>query len=78
MIASRRRAELNDILACFPDGATNRITYPAAYCPLTVAFSGAAPLAAAGCKASLGRSINFCRIGWSWGFGYRFTQLPKD
>ena len=35
MIASRRRTELNGILACFPDGATIRITYPAAYCRIT-------------------------------------------
>jgi hypothetical protein len=41
MIASRRRAELNGILARFPDGATIRITYEAAYCGLTVCTSAA-------------------------------------
>jgi hypothetical protein len=41
MVASRRRAELNGILACFPDGATIRITYPAAYCRLTPCVSDA-------------------------------------
>ncbi len=34
MIASSRCTELNGTLACFPDGATIRITYPAAYCRL--------------------------------------------
>ena len=41
MIASSWRIELNGILACFPDGATIRITYPAAYCGLTVCASAA-------------------------------------
>jgi len=41
MVTSSGRAELNRILACFPDGATIRITYPAAYCGLTVCASAA-------------------------------------
>jgi hypothetical protein len=32
MVASSRHTELNGILARFPDGATIRITYEAAYC----------------------------------------------
>jgi len=40
MIASSRCTELNGIPACFPDGATIRITYPAAYCCLDIMTSG--------------------------------------
>ena len=37
--AQGRRPGLNGILACFPDGATIRIAYPAAYCRLTICIT---------------------------------------
>ncbi len=44
IIASRRRGRtLNGILACFPDGATIRITCPADYCCLTSPVTFCAP-----------------------------------
>jgi hypothetical protein len=54
MIASSS-AELNGILACFRDGATSRITYPAAYCCLTRKFRGARRLCARPLKRRVGR-----------------------